>query len=75
MKGLNSSFSASSPSIHLLSPAPLSSSSSVYIYPSPQLLFMDTNSSSVYHPLVWSMPSAMKSAGKESSNSFLFSNG
>jgi len=28
-----------------------------------------------YHPLVWSMPSAMKSAGKESSNSFLCWNG
>lgn len=28
-----------------------------------------------YHPLVWSMPSAMKSAGKVSSNSFRFSKG
>lgn len=32
-------------------------------------------SSTAYHPLVWSMPSAMKSAGKVSSNSFLFSKG
>ena len=28
-----------------------------------------------YHPLVWSMPSAMKSAGKVDSNNFLFSKG
>ena len=28
-----------------------------------------------YHPLVWSIPSAMKSAGNDFSNSFLFSNG
>lgn len=32
-------------------------------------------SPTAYHPLVWSMPSAIKSAGKVSSNSFRFSKG